>query len=485
MHIELTLFGIVFIPLVVIAAFGGVTRLISLLILLSVFQAAAVLNVGDIVRVNPLIPYYAVVVVILLFALAGLLIEHRVRLPKTLGLFCFLLILFTIVAALGALVLPHLFSGIGVYSPRAGIDDQYHNLTALSPSLSNLAQVLYLVLNVLLVLYAVMRVHNGRSIARWVSAIHWSSALAVTIGYYQLVAYYAHLPVPYSFLYSAGGRAQGFAEMASEMKRVNSTFTEPSALAAFLVSYVTFVSVLWLQGRREKYPLLLGVAAALLAVLSTSSTAYVGLALLIIGLFLRYGLAPLIVQAKMHRKALVLFVSVFLCVGIMAVVIGSIRGGDTALLSETIYKGGSLSYVHRTASDINAIVLLKTTFGLGVGLGSDRPSSFAALLLSNTGVIGGVLFFGFIWALYKTAGRVSWSLGQNSQLGTVLVAAVWSLIIQIVLMCVSQPDLSSPTFWVWLLMSCVAVSSAYRISGVSPVSVGAEQNYRVRSVYPT
>lgn len=485
MHFDLTLFGAVFLVVAVIAAFGGVTRLVSLLILLSVFQAAAVVNVVGAARTNPLTPYYAVVIVILVFAVVGLLLGQRLRRLKTLRLFSLLLVLFAAFAVVGAAVLPHVFNGIGVYSPRAGIDEQYHDLTALSPSLSNLAQALYLILNVVLVLYVVMRAACERTITRWVSAIHWAAALVIVIGYYQLAAYYLHLPMPYDFLYSAGGRSQGFAEMASNVKRVNSTFTEPSALAAFLVSYVTFVCVFWLQGRRDRYPLWLAVAAALLAVLSTSSTAYVGLGLLVIALFARYGLGPLLLQAKIHRKAFILFTCIFLCIAIAGVVVGSFRGGYTALLGETVYKGGSLSYVHRTASDINAIGLLKATFGLGVGLGSDRPSSFAALLLSNTGIIGTVLFLGFVWALYKAARRVSWSLAQNVHVRAVLVASVWSLIIQIILMCISQPDLSSPTFWVWLLMSGAAVASTCRVSNVAPGSAGVERQYRARTVYRT
>lgn len=46
----------------------------------------------------------------------------------------------------------------------------------------------------------------------------------------------------------------------------------------------------------------------------------------------------------------------------------------------------------RVESNKRAIEIVKETYGPGVGLGSNRASSFFASLVSNTGVLGALFF---------------------------------------------------------------------------------------------
>jgi hypothetical protein len=47
------------------------------------------------------------------------------------------------------------------------------------------------------------------------------------------------------------------------------------------------------------------------------------------------------------------------------------------------------------------------TYGLGTGLGSARASSFVLVVLSNVGVLGAVLFGGFLWSVLRLSPRTT------------------------------------------------------------------------------
>lgn len=72
------------------------------------------------------------------------------------------------------------------------------------------------------------------------------------------------------------------------------------------------------------------------------------------------------------------------------------------LETQTIEKASTLSFTHRLWADQFSITsVLPTTFFLGAGLGSNRPSSFIAYIISNTGLIGFISFFGSLFFIIK------------------------------------------------------------------------------------
>ncbi|WP_206541953.1 hypothetical protein, partial [Leucobacter celer] len=60
-------------------------------------------------------------------------------------------------------------------------------------------------------------------------------------------------------------------------------------------------------------------------------------------------------------------------------------------------KLGSKSLNSRSSSDTFSLDLAAHTWGLGVGLGANRPSSFATMLVSCVGLIGAIAFAIFVW----------------------------------------------------------------------------------------
>jgi hypothetical protein len=75
-------------------------------------------------------------------------------------------------------------------------------------------------------------------------------------------------------------------------------------------------------------------------------------------------------------------------------------GYREVLTTATVSKGESGSFINRTAADLYSLQLLLRTYGLGVGLGSNRSSSVLTTLMSNVGVAGTLAFLVFYFKLF-------------------------------------------------------------------------------------
>ena len=105
-------------------------------------------------------------------------------------------------------------------------------------------------------------------------------------------------------------------------------------------------------------------------------------------------------------------------------------------------KVGSSSYENRSTADLFSVDLTWRTYGLGVGVGANRPSSFATMVLSSTGVLGATLFVVAFLAILARAVRV-----REFQ------PAAWALVSLMFSKLVAGPDLSDPVMW-FLLAVC-------------------------------
>jgi hypothetical protein len=137
-------------------------------------------------------------------------------------------------------------------------------------------------------------------------------------------------------------------------------------------------------------------------------------------------------------------------------IIPSIR---SVFLSQTVEKIGSVSALSRFGADAYAFDLVLKTYGLGVGLGSNRPSSFVAALLSQVGVVGFVLFACAAWSTLWNLPKADRWIGMAA-LGLLLSMAF------------GLPDLSFP--FLWILFALAAQSKA--ASTISSSSVSLESH---------
>ena len=99
-------------------------------------------------------------------------------------------------------------------------------------------------------------------------------------------------------------------------------------------------------------------------------------------------------------------------------------------------------YLARSAANDRSWQIFLETSGLGVGLGSHRPSSLFFLVLSCLGLVGTVLLAVLIAVALRRAARTE-------------PAAGWALLGVVVSGVIAVPDLSMPVIWVGVAV-CVA-----------------------------
>lgn len=409
--------GILILILIVIGVLLGRNMLLPAAILAAIFPASSVLNVSGSNSVS-VAPFWLVVVLICAYMGFSFLLARRQQ-PRTLRLEIFALLLTFYWALAVSAVGPLLFAGIGVFSPRGGIDDQVNNLASLRFGISNVAQMLYATLLVGFILYASTR---GREHLRWVQV---AVIVVATFGLYQFIADLYHLPFPNALVFNNQGVAIGNNQRIGEFLRINSTFTEPSTAGAFFAAG----AVAMLAAGAH----VLSIVCVLGVLLSTSSTGYITL-ILAGGIFLGWKF-----YLKVRRRT---FPAIFTVTILLLVIVGAVLiyllGLGEILLASTINKTGSRSFNNRTASDIYSLALTLKTFGIGVGLGSNRPSSFITALVSSIGIPGLLLFLASVILVLRRRGA-SW--------------AKWGLFTYLIAKSLAVPDFNDPWLWIWFSLA--------------------------------
>lgn len=188
--------------------------------------------------------------------------------------------------------------------------------------------------------------------------------------------------------------------------RLVGLMTEASAFGPACVTAST--TLLFLQyvltGTARRAALLTSMLLILLAVLSTSSTAYVGLAFYI-GSIAAYFAYKIIFSDGLLNvdvvKYIVAFVVIITASSMLLLAIPEIYAGVYAMLDAALFtKTTSDSYIERMMWNEVALNAFFASSGLGVGLGSTRASNLLLAVLSSTGLIGTLFLFCFIARLF-------------------------------------------------------------------------------------
>lgn len=373
----------------------------------------------------------------------GASISHR-----SIALFGVMLGWSFIITALG----PLLFGGIPVLDPRAGIDEQVNAPTPLAYTPSMAAQFAYLALGVGVVLYLASR--NSLSPALLSPAIGLGTVMSAA----RLVP---PLASPIDFLF----RNYESAAYNQYEDRHFGIFAEPSYLAVFSVTAIAYIAfrLPLARGWRQWVLAFVGVLALVNLLASASGTAALSV-LVLAAMAAAYGGWMYLVRNGAWRQLLpgrtsthetrrgrgirIVIVSGAL-IGILVLLVPNPISQLT--LGTITEKIGTQSFVNRTSADLFSIQLLLDTYGLGVGLGANRPSSLLTLLLSSVGVIGTVLFAAAIGlALWNARARKAWR--------PVIVALIALLVAKVV----AEPALSTPLLWLAVGACVYAGRQAYR-----------------------
>jgi hypothetical protein len=210
------------------------------------------------------------------------------------------------------------------------------------------------------------------------------------------------------------------------ISRMNGIFPEPSSFSAYGFVWFVFLFECWL---RNVSPRATGPAAAAMALtllLSTSSTAYLGLGLYAVLFGLRTLAFPMGTSSmKLIRIAIGLMAAATLVCATMLVRPDLYDWLSGILADMTVNKQGSTSALQRSFWAYQGLKAFTVSFGLGVGPGSFRSSSQFTALIGATGLIGLISFTMYLILVVKPL-RASTFAKIATPTNAIGVAAGWS-----------------------------------------------------------
>jgi hypothetical protein len=441
----------------------------ALLVLLqaaSVLGAAAAVVVSGAGMAPALLPACLFVASMALQALLGAELPNAGRIIHLLSP----MLLLGLYALLSALVLPNLFDSILHVWPEKPVPPI--NLpVVLHPNSANMTQSVYFAVNFSLLCTASLYLApRPTALARQLSAFLLCGYAICLISLWQLANTLAGVPFPETFFYSNPGWTILAHQGLGGVPRISGPFTEPAGLAFPLCGTVFACAWLVLRGHRHRLVGPLLPLSLICLLLSTSTSAYVALA---IGLVLATALIgfkgiPHSLRQQL-RMALPIGILAALSLAALLVLQPRISQGVTTVLMETLDKGNTSSFESRTTADRDSLALVLPTYGLGAGLGSNRSSSLVAGLVATMGVPGVALPLWFIIRLYRQlqirpvhpapAAIMARDAFSAATLGSLLVALV------------SGPMIVSPEFFM-VLSGLVAAIAQLNWPARAPAPAG-------------
>lgn len=343
-----------------------------------------------------------------------------------------LLSLFLIVSILITAFMPRLFAGTVDVVSMAGVA---LGPQPLAPGTYNLTQAAYLGLSVLTVAAFSVVIADTTTMATAGRALLLGGASLAVTGLVAMVADAAGASAvlePFrtvTYVLLTEDEALGARRLAGLM-------SEASAFGALCVLYGAAAALLYpcFAGARRRWAAAIALTLFVMAALSTSSTAFVGLAVGG-GLLAANWLRRLMSRASPNPTSgqIEFIVATALLIAVLAMLLFDARLFDYAgdMIDLMLFqKVSSDSYIERMRWNDTAMDGFWTTMGLGVGLGSARASNWFVALISNTGVIGAALMLGFLaQSLFRRASsgdpacaEFMWALKGVLLLGLVMAA---------------------------------------------------------------
>lgn len=455
---QLTTFGLGFIPLALGIALFSRAWLPALLILSATFQATSVLNMPVGEGAFGISPYNLVAL------LVGLVLATRLLRERTLAFLhskpspAFeLFVGYFAVSIVGALILPRIFEGtpVNLLIDRHGMDRAPVPLTF---TLANTVQAVNLCVHAVVLTFLLQA--SARDDWR-PSRLIWAMALSIGvmfgIGLYERVAPLLEWPTSVSFWMNNPGYIQYDTARIAGILRVAAPMSEASYASTFLAATLAGLAAVLAFGQQRivlrLVALFFGMLIASLALINTlGTTGWVAGAVSCgaIGVWLVISsIGSPSPSSRFLRSRALVFLGAASIAGMtfgwiwkaspVAPQVGNVV--DVLVLKKL--DGGSARV--RNRSNEHALQIVKDTRGLGVGLGSNRASSFLASLISNTGVIGAFLFVAMLTSLLWRYARAALSDAQRF-VATALATATFAMGLAI-------PDLNLPLYWIFIFLA--------------------------------
>jgi hypothetical protein len=275
-----------------------------------------------------------------------------------------------------------------------------------------------------------------------VKALYGAVFIVVVVGFAQFLAAEGGWDFPYETFSNNPVYAQGTDQEIYSFRRINSTFTEPSNAGSYLAAIACGLLASFLRGRRGVgwFLALLGVTVTLF--LTTSTTGFATLAIGVCVLLVYFN--PFRQHKDVGKSSTLGWVAILAVFGTVGSVLLLQPDLLEAALNATVEKGESHSFWFRLANELHSIEIFLQTYGVGVGLGSNRSSGLILTMLSSVGLVGTALFTVVLYKMSKSFPGIS--ARSSLQMG------FWALVTMIISEVVAVPDLNRPVLWALLLL---------------------------------
>lgn len=310
----------------------------------------------------------------------------------------FWLLLTVIYSTLTAYLLPRFFMGkTMIFAVRA----QTSFSVPLVPATSNLTQSIYFIgdLVCFIVIFGYASTQSGhRVLGKAAMACATANLIFAALDIATYLTNTADLFEPirnatYSMLNDS--EISGF-------KRIVGSFTEASAFGAATLTYFAYTGKLWLLGVYPRLSGLLALLSLMALIFSTSTTAYVGISVLLLVFYLET-FAKILRGSVTRNMAIFLLGAPFVALGsVIAIALSDSYSYYIMDLLNTMVlnKMSTDSGIERSSWNSQAMQNFVDTYGFGAGNGSVRASSILFGVPASLGVLGTLLFGSFFATLF-------------------------------------------------------------------------------------
>jgi hypothetical protein len=299
-------------------------------------------------------------------------------------------------------------------------------------------------------------------------AFSWSGVCVVAIGAYQIACSHVGMHFP-SWLFNSNARlSQATDQSIAGISRLSATFSEPSAAAAFLSSWILFeMTFIITEAKSSGWQWLCVVAGTVALIETASTTGYVTVALvwlIICGSVARFVLTT----GRLKVRAFIAITALALGAATALYLMPSAQHLLNSVLFE---KSASASSTHRMASVGRAVNVFYATLTLGSGLGSNRAMSMPFYVLSNLGLPGIVLLTGL--ALHLCVLCHQRTRHSDEMTKPFIRATGAALLASVLSMAFAGAEISAPLLWILWAMLLAGVRRAWLSEFVPGVPVAA------------
>jgi len=332
-----------------------------------------------------------------------------------------LLFLFWVIALWTTLFMPRIFAGTVTVIPLK--IENYVTGQPLQVTSQNLSQMVYLTISILTVFVCALIFRPPAMRQHVLAAICFGGGVLVVTGVLDLAGLSPFLDIFRTANYSYLTDVE-----ISNVKRITGLMPEASSYGSSAVGFLAAIyfyrrAIVSKRLRVYGAPFLV-ILLALFSFLSTSSTAYVGLSLFAFMALCEWLWRGFMLEKRSPmREGLLsefwIVVGGLCIIYLTALTAPSLFRPFLDLVDTIIFqKASSDSYAERSMWTAVSLSALWETWGLGVGLGSTRASNGVVAIFSNTGILGGVLYYTF---LVQTVLRAP---APDDQIGAAILNAV-------------------------------------------------------------